>query len=274
MTAYNPLQKYYRQPKLYVSLPSKGLYYPPGVLTGDYTNVPVFAMTGMDEILMKTPDALFSGEASGKVIASCVPYIKDSNQIPSIDIDTIIVAIRIATYGDILNVEKNCDHCGAENSYELPLSTMLEYLNSQKFDNIIKVNQDITLKIRPLTFEETNQLAVENFKIQKKLQQISEIPVEDQQKFVDEIYKDLAELQLTLFAYTIEAVKIPEAEIDDKEIIIDWLRNSERDLFALIKSKLEIIREVWNIPKQKVQCGSCNEPNHLDIILDQTFFFG
>ena len=44
MQQVNPLQKYFRQPKIYVQLPSKGLYYPPGTLAGDYTNVPVFAM--------------------------------------------------------------------------------------------------------------------------------------------------------------------------------------------------------------------------------------
>ena len=44
MTANNPLQKYFRQPKIYMALPSKGLFYPPGSLLGDYNNVPIFGM--------------------------------------------------------------------------------------------------------------------------------------------------------------------------------------------------------------------------------------
>lgn len=274
MSQYNPLQKYYRQPKLYVSLPSKGLYYPPGVLTGDYNNVPIFAMTGMDEIIMKTPDALFSGEASGQVIKSCVPYIQDPSQVPSIDIDALIVAIRIATYGENLSVERNCVHCDSDNQYDIPLNYIIEYYNGLKFNNTIKINDDITLKIRPLTFEESNLLAVDNFKIQKKLQQIPDLPEEEQQTHIDSIYKDLADLQLSLYMHTIESVKIPDAEIDDQTIILDWLKNSDRDLFAQIKETLEKNREVWNIPPQQVQCGSCQKPNNIEIILDQATFFG
>jgi len=60
----NPLQKYFRQPKLSVSLPSKGRFAPPDVITGDPNNLSVFAMTGMDEIVLKTPDSLFTGESS------------------------------------------------------------------------------------------------------------------------------------------------------------------------------------------------------------------
>ena len=80
MTVYNPLQKYFRQPKIFIKLPSKGLYYDREVLNGDHNNVPIFAMTGMDEIIYKTPDALYSGEATIKVIESCCPYITNAQK--------------------------------------------------------------------------------------------------------------------------------------------------------------------------------------------------
>ena len=70
----NPLSGYYRQPKIYIRLPSGGEYYPEGALdvseNGDY---PVFAMTAKDELMLKTPDALLSGESTVEVIKSCVP---------------------------------------------------------------------------------------------------------------------------------------------------------------------------------------------------------
>ena len=81
MSNSNPLQQFFRQPKIYISLPSKGVYYPPGVFQGDYSNVPIMSMTGMDEIIMKTPDALFNGEAAYKVIESCCPFIKNAKLI-------------------------------------------------------------------------------------------------------------------------------------------------------------------------------------------------
>ena len=49
----NPLQKYYRQPKIYLDLPSKGNFYPKGAIEGDPSKLPVFGMTAMDEIMFK-----------------------------------------------------------------------------------------------------------------------------------------------------------------------------------------------------------------------------
>ena len=101
----NPLHKYFRQPKIYLRLPSSGNFYPAGALekteSGEY---PVYSMTAKDEIVMKTPDALMNGQATVDIIQSCVPNIKDAWKVPSIDLDAILVAIRIATYGEMLDV--------------------------------------------------------------------------------------------------------------------------------------------------------------------------
>ncbi len=274
MNQYNPLQKYYRQPKLYISLPSKGLYYAQGGLTGDWSNVPVFAMTGMDEIIYKTPDALYSGEATKQVIESCIPYIKDGFAVPSIDIDALVLAIRIATFGENLNVDKICEHCEAENTYEIPLTRILDYFNAQKYDNILPINDEITVKIRPLTYFELNHYSIENFKLQKKMAQLEQVSEEERQKIVDEIYKNLSDLQVDLFLTSIESVRIPDSEITDKAIIHDWLINSDRELFAQVKTKLEQNRDVWNVPSQNVQCGSCQQHSKVEITLDQSIFFG
>ena len=102
----NPLAKYFRQPKIYISLPSQGKYYPPGVLVetenGEY---PVYSMTARDELTFKTPDPLFNGQATVDVIQSCFPHIKDAWRIPSIDMDAILIAIRIATFGEDLDID-------------------------------------------------------------------------------------------------------------------------------------------------------------------------
>ena len=109
MNPNNPLNQYFRQPAIYIKLPSGGNYYPPGAIemtqTGD---IPVLPMTAIDEITYRTPDALFSGQAVVNVIQSCIPNIKDAWAIPSVDIDTILVAIRIATYGHNMEFATTC----------------------------------------------------------------------------------------------------------------------------------------------------------------------
>ena len=89
----NPLTQYFRQPSIYIKLPSQGNYYPAGAIEMPQNGeLPVLPMTAIDEITYRTPDALFSGQAVINVIQSCIPAIKDAWAIPSIDIDTILVA--------------------------------------------------------------------------------------------------------------------------------------------------------------------------------------
>jgi len=101
----NPLKNYFRQPKLFLSLPSKGKYYPEGSLevseSGEY---PVFSMTAKDELSLKTPDALINGQSTVDVIQSCIPSIKNAWKMPSLDLDAALIAIRIATYGEMMTV--------------------------------------------------------------------------------------------------------------------------------------------------------------------------
>ena len=99
--AKNPLSNWFRQPKIYVKLPSQGRFYPPNTLdVSSNDEYPVFAMTAKDELMFKTPDALLSGQSTVEIIKSCIPAIKEPWQMPSIDVDFALIAIRIATYGE------------------------------------------------------------------------------------------------------------------------------------------------------------------------------
>ena len=60
----NPLQKYFRQPKIYINLPSQGMFNTVGSIENATGQLPIMSMTGMDELLLKTPDALMNGDAT------------------------------------------------------------------------------------------------------------------------------------------------------------------------------------------------------------------
>ncbi len=273
MSQTNPLQKFFRQPKIYIGLPSKGLYYEPGALQGDYSNVPIFAMTGMDEILMKTPDALFTGEATVKVIESCAPYIKNAKQMPAIDLDALLIAIRIATFGPTMTIGKTCTNCGTENEYEIELQNFLDYFGTLKYVNTVNVFENLVIRIRPLQYEEMSYFSIENFKLQKTLMQISDVSENDRQKSIDDIYEKLSELQLQLFLTVIESVQVDNINVTEKAHIEEWLRNTDRETYKLIKEKLEQNKETWEIPPQKVHCSSCQAENSVTITMDQSSFF-
>lgn len=276
MSQNNPLQKYFRQPKIYIQLPSKGLFYPPGVLQGDYNNVPIFGMTGMDEIVMKTPDALFNGDATIKVIESCCPYIKDASQIPSIDVDALLVAIRTATYGSEMDMNHTCPNCETENDFVVDLQKALDYLSSLSFDGQINID-DLVITIRPLKYNEITVFNMENYKLQKMLFQLGKAEStgddEELMKLQDQIYKRISEMQIELFLLSIEHVRLPDGLVEDPEMIAEWLKNSDRDFFKRIKDKLEENKKKWDIPAQIVKCTNCGHESTVEVTLDQSSFF-
>jgi hypothetical protein len=74
MTNSNPLAKHFRQPAIYLRLPSQGQYWPENAITLPVTGeLPVYPMTTKDEITLRTPDALINGTGVVSVIESCIP---------------------------------------------------------------------------------------------------------------------------------------------------------------------------------------------------------
>jgi len=272
----NPLQKYFRQPKIYIALPSKGVYYQANAFNGDSSNAPIFGMTGMDEILMKTPDALFNGESTVKVVESCCPYIKDAWKMPSIDVDCMLVAIRIATYGSEMDVTHRCPNCQSINDYSIDLNRVLGYLSEQVYDNKIEIGE-LIITIRPLRYEEVTRFNVENYKLQKMLYQLSKMESagneEQTLKTQDDIYKRISEMQVELFEISIENIQLPETVVDDPEMIAEWIRNSDKEFYRKIKEKLESNKRQWDIPEQDVQCPECSHQSKIQISMDQSNFF-
>jgi len=268
----NPLQQYFRQPKLFISLPSKGMFYKEGTLQGDYNNVPIFAMTGMDEIIMKTPDALFSSEATIKLIESCCPFIKDAKNIPSLDIDAFLVAIRAATFGEDMTIAHTCKNCNSENEYTVKLNNIIDYYQTKSYDPIITMG-DLTINIKPLTYDEMSKVNIENFKLQRILNQLNSIPETDRQDHLDNIYQELAKIQLSVLVNSIESIQTPTATVTEKDYIKEWLTNSIRENYKLIKNKLEENKDQWKMPTFPITCTECGTADNIEVAMDQSNFF-
>ena len=149
----NPLMKHFRQPKLYIDLPSKGLFYPQGTLelTED-GKVAVYAMTAKDEIMIKTPDALLNGQSTVSVIENCVPGIKNGWVVPNIDLDALLTAIRIATYGEMLSMEFTIPGTTEERAFETNLVELLDELVQGEYETSYTHNE-FTIETASMTYK-------------------------------------------------------------------------------------------------------------------------
>lgn len=272
--ANNPLKKYFRQPKIYIDLPSKGLYNQPGTLSSDPSKLPVFGMTGMDEILLRTPDALLNGEATAKVIESCCPSITDGWDLSLLDLDLLLVAIRIATHGNTMTVTHTCSNCKAINDYDIDLGNIVQHFASRTYDNKV-VLKDVAIKIHPLSYKEWTNFQMQNFAIQRQLSQtISMTNQEEQNKSVGILFEKVGQVQTEMLFAQIEAVETQEATVDQREFIREWLVNSEAAIFESIREHVEKNRLHWQIPPMDVDCPDCSAKNQITVEMDQATFFG
>ena len=79
----NPLSGHFRQPAVFLKLPSEGRYWQSGSINMPANGeIGVMPMTAKDEIMLRTPDALMNGQGVVSVIESCVPAIQNAWSIP------------------------------------------------------------------------------------------------------------------------------------------------------------------------------------------------
>ena len=269
----NPLKQYFRRPAIYVKLPSGGNYYPEGSIDlPDNGEIPVYPMTAIDEITSKTPDALFNGIAVTEIIKSCVPNIKDPWAIPAIDLDAILISIRAATNGNMLDVESVCPACSEDSSYNINLVGLLSKLKPN-YDDVIKINE-LTFKFNPLSYKKVNEINLLQFEIEKTIRNIENITDnEERLKISGQTMKRLNELSVVLITETIDSISTPTEIVIEKEHINDFLRNSDKHTFDTLKNTAIKLREGSQLKPLQVKCIHCQHEYEQTLNLNVTDFF-
>ena len=270
----NPLSGYYRQPKIYIRLPSGGKYYPEGALdpseNGDYA---VYAMTAKDELMLKTPDALLSGESTVEVIKSCVPAIKQPWMMPTIDIDSVLVGIRIATYGEEMDVWANCPECKEENKYTIPLT---KYINQGKSEWKDKITAgDLIFDLEPYNYKQMTGANIKTLEEQRVFSIVNDEEMTDTEKMekFQKSFVRLTNMTIDTIADVVTAIETPQGKTDNKDQIRDFLNNCDKAVFQDLTDHLSDIKGRQGIPDQHVKCESCAHEWDLPVTMDQANFF-
>ena len=241
----NPLNKYFRQPAIYVSLPTGGNY-PPHVVTPSKTGeFGIMPMTAKDEIRFKTPDALMNGEGVVDVIHSCVPDIKDAWQIKSYDLDTILIAIRIATYGETMDINFNIPGINEQASHTLNLPAILDSIKSVQIKNECTLKDGLKIQVRPLTYKDMTNTSLTTFQQQKLYSSVQDSKMTDEEKTkrFDESFKALTELSMGLLLRNIEKITTPDGtEVTDPVQIKEFVDNADAGLITELQDKLNELR--------------------------------
>jgi len=283
-TAVNPLQKYFRQPKIYLKLPSSGNFYPEGTLIKTENNeYPVYAMTARDEIMIKTPDALLNGEATVSVIQSCIPNIKNAWQIPTIDMDAILIAIRIATYGEMLDLDVIIPNTEIAKTYQADLRETLDRIIDGVYDSELVINDDLTIILAPLSYAVYSKSALSTLEQQRIFSAVNtreSVSDPERLNMFNQSFKKLTEITFAMISDTVVKIKLSDGtEVTNKDHIAEFLNNADKEIFKKISQHLEKQKQHFEVPPFKVAAteeeiaNGAPETFNVPIVLDTSTFF-
>jgi hypothetical protein len=277
----NPLLSHMRQPKIYVKLPSGGKYWKEGSINlsvnGEY---PVYSMTAKDELVLKTPDALMNGQAIVDVVQSCMPNIKDAWACPNVDIDVMLIAIRIATYGHMMPLQVT--HEALENGtgeFEIDLRTILDQLQADiQWDERVEVKDSLVLYIKPLDYKTANSNNLAEFESQRIMKIVQDENITDDQRleYFKESFKRLTDITVGMINACIYKIDSDAGSTDDPEFIKEFMANTDREIFDAVKMQLDKMRETNGVKPMKINLSTDPEnPNfvELPIVFDYSSFF-
>jgi hypothetical protein len=271
----NPLRQYFRQPAIYLKLPTGGAHWPEGSIDIPANGeLPILPMTAIDEITYRTPDALFNGQAVVDVIQSCVPSIKNAWAAPAPDINALLTAIRIASYGHDLEINSTCPACTVQAEYGIDLRSVLDQLKSPDFTVPI-ISGDLEIRFHPVDYKSQNDANQSQFDQQKMMQMLPTSDLDDKEKLrrMQEVLQRITDLTVETIKWSISSIRTPTAFVTEPDFFREFLTNCDRELFSRIREHVIGLRNTSELKPLSLKCTECAHEYQQTLTLDMTSFF-
>lgn len=281
-----------RQTALTTKIPCANWYKNNEIEFGLNDEISVLPMTHRDEILIHNPDALFSNNAVAEILKSCIPNINNVSEILMPDVELLLLAIKVASVGQDIEVQTVCPHCLEtynnaadeekkklvdENKISIKPQTFLfdarHCLESftPKLDNYtVNLCDSMSLELKPIALKDNSKLEILKFETQNAIKQfltnpnvsitdgaemIADVDKWNQNKEKNELFN---ELLLKLDDIAIESLICSVKSITVKD-------QSSSDYEAIKLFLNNIPAEMFNIIRDEIQ--KVNEST-----LDKTYY--
>jgi hypothetical protein len=279
----NPLSKFMRQPKIYIRLPSNGNFWPEGSLVvsenGEY---PVYSMTAKDELLLKIPDALMNGQAVVDVIQNCIPNIKNAWHTPSIDVDAILIAIRMATYGEKMKVPFSLNE-NFDMEYQADLRIVMDkLLETISWDPVVPINDEMTIFVKPINYKQMTKSALQTFETQKIMQVANDDTINEEDKIqaFKNSFSKLTEVTIDMVGSSIFKIDTSNGSTDNERFIKEFVSNMDNDIFNKVQTHLDKLKEQNSVKSINITVteemraqGVTGETIEIPLVFDASTFF-
>lgn len=196
---------------------------------------------------------------------------------PIVDLDAVLLGIRLATYGPEMEFTTACPHCNTKAEKALNVSILLDKIVAGDWTHPIKYNGlEITLK--PQTYKDFNDNNLMNFDEQRLLQVMQNDTMDEDEKVkkFDEMFAKLVATGISQVSKNIASIKTAEGVIvDNTDFIREFLDNCEKGIWNAIKERLDSIRRENNYNEIALTCENeqCGKDFIAPFVFEQSNFF-
>jgi len=101
----------------------------------------------------------------------------------------------------------------------------------------------------------------------------SDMPEDEKLKRLNDAMRRITELTIEAIKWSISGIRTPSAIVSEPEYIQEFLLNSDRKLFSLIRDRVIDLRKISELTPLDIKCGNCSHDYHQTVTLDMTSFF-
>jgi hypothetical protein len=274
----NPLKQYFRKPGIWVKLPSQGKFYQtrPAELN-DMGEIPIYPMTAKDELLAKNADALLNGSAIIQLVKSCAPTIADPENMPSIDLDAVLVAVKRCTYGEFMDVSTTCD-CeeATKNDVRIDVNQLIAGIKVIEDMEPIEHESGIKIYTRPITVKNILDLNWVQYEQVRQIQMAERQDLEEKARteILTTSYEKLTNQSLKVVAGAIETLLLPDGTtVTEPKWIEEWVRDLSRPEYSKLEKAIMDTNSKGIDKELRIQCQKCNKVYTSQLDLNPTTFF-
>ena len=297
-------------PSVTVALPTGGRWSKKEVFAEgvDPLDIPVGVLGILAEQNYRDPWLLLSGEAIPRMFKSVCPSIIKPNDLCDLDLETILLASRLVSYGPKLELTHKCEQrvdkelegeegeapdivdapCDHENNVEIDINEhILRYgviedkVVAEKFVYTLNIlNQKVHLC--PMPYHRTIEQMKEGVAQEKQMNSLSEVKLEDLIIDSEAIGRytrviDMASSSaIENIASCIHSIETTTGDlVDGDEFIRQWLRALPvEEAKGITKQINEITKWTLSHSEIKYTCEACGSENTFRLELDANRLFG
>jgi hypothetical protein len=186
-----------------------------------------------------------NGQAVVDVIQSCIPAIKDAWATPNIDLDTILIAIRLATYGEKMPFTHKVPVINEEVEYEIDLRMLLDQQHNNQWIEQVAISPEFIIYVKPLTYRHMTQTNIKSFETTRILNMVNDENISDEKKLemFNTSFTSLTKVTVDLMSSSIYKIVTDTGEVTDARYISEFINNADKEIFDVVQKHLSALKE-------------------------------